>query len=283
MPAFSHPLIPELHGHRGCRGLRPENTLSSFLHALALGVDVLEMDVVISADHQVVVSHEPWLNPAICLDPKGGIIETLPAPRFNLYQMSYAAIRHCDCGLRRHPAFPEQALGPAPKPLLREVLAATEAVARSAGWPPTRYAIEIKSASADDNIFHPTPENFLPLVMAEINNARVAARTTMLCFDPRILRLVHQHHPHLATCLLLEAAQPWLASIEELGFVPTTLGPDFTTVTAASVQQVRSRHNALRLVPWTVNQPSDMRHLIALGVDGITTDYPDRFIALINS
>ena len=280
MPAISHFSIPELHGHRGCRGLSPENTLPAFLHALALGVDVLEMDVVISADHQVVVSHEPWLNPAICLDPAGQLIENSPSPRFNLYRMPYSIIRQCDCGQRRHPAFPEQVSEPAYKPLLKEVLAAVEAVVRPSARQPVRYAIEIKSTPHEDIIFHPAPEHFLSLVLAEINNAQVAARTTLLCFDQRILRLAHQHQPTLATCLLLEADQPWLASIQELGFVPTTLGPDYTTVTAAAVQQLRSHYPALRLVPWTVNQQSDMTNLITLGVDGITTDYPNRFLAL---
>ncbi|GAB2859593.1 glycerophosphodiester phosphodiesterase family protein [Hymenobacter ruber] len=255
--------------------------MPAFLHALTLGVDVLEMDVVISADHQVVVSHEAWLNPAICLDPEGKIIENSTSPRFNLYQMLYTTIRRCDCGLRHHPAFPEQVSEPAYKPLLREVLAAIEAVGRPSGRPPIRYAIEIKSSPAEDNVFHPTPESFLPLVLAEINKAQVSARTTVLSFDPRVLRLFHHQQPDLATCLLLEADQSWFASIQELGYVPTTLGPDFTTVTAAAVHQLRSRYPGLRLVPWTVNQQSDMINLIALGVDGITTDYPNRFLDLV--
>lgn len=281
MPASPHSRIPELHGHRGCRGLRPENTLPAFLHALTLGVDVLEMDVVISADHQVVVSHEPWLNPAICLGPKGQTIEKSPSPRFNLYQMPYSAIRQCDCGQRRHPAFPKQISEPAHKPSLREVLAAVEAVSLSAGRPPIRYAIEIKSSPAEDNIFHPAPEQFLSLVLAEIDKAQVSARTTILCFDQRVLRLAHEVRSDVATCLLLEADQPWLANIQELGFVPTTLGPDFSTVTATGVHQVRSKYPSLRLVPWTVNEPADMMALIELGVDGITTDFPNRFLDLV--
>lgn len=280
MPASSHFRTPELHGHRGCRGLRPENTLPAFLHALALGVDVLEMDVVISADNQVVVSHEPWLNPAICLGPEGETIKDSLSPRFNLYRMPYGLIRQCDCGQRPHPAFPEQVSGPACKPLLREVLAAAEAAIRPIGRPPIRYAIELKSSPAGDAVFHPAPENFLALVTAEIDQAQVAARTTLLCFDPRILQLAHQHQPSLATCLLLEADQPWLASIEALGFVPNTLGPDFTAVTPAAVQRLRSKYPHLRLVPWTVNLLSDMLSLQALGIDGITTDYPNRFLAL---
>lgn len=281
MPVSSQSRVPELHGHRGCRGLRPENTLPAFLHAVSLGVDVLEMDVVISADHQVVVSHEPWLNPSICLDPEGRTIENSPTtPRFNLFQMTYSTISQCDCGQRRHPLFPEQVPEPAHKPLLREVLAAVEAAPRSAGRLPIRYAIEIKSAPFENTIFQPAPEYFVSLVVAEINKAQVLARTTLLCFDQRILRLVHRHHSGLATCLLLEADQSWFSSIQDLGFVPTTLGPDFTTVTAVAVRELRSQYPNLRLVPWTVNQQLDMLALIALGVDGITTDYPDRFLAL---
>ena len=272
---------PEVHGHRGCRGLRPENTLPAFLHALALGVDVIEMDVVISADNQVVVSHEPWLNPAICLDPIGQPIPLDHPPRFNLYQLSYAAIRQCDCGQLQHPDFPEQVTVPAHKPLLREVLEALETAARQLGRRPAGYSIEIKSGPEGDGIFHPAPDIFLPLVLAEIDAAEVLFRTTLLCFDPRILQLAHQSRPDLSTCFLVEDLQPWSESIRRLGFVPTTFGPDFRTVTAATVQQLRTDFPGLRLVPWTVNSLSDMRLLRALGVDGMTTDYPDQLLAIV--
>ncbi|WP_210514411.1 glycerophosphodiester phosphodiesterase family protein [Hymenobacter terricola] len=283
MPQFSSAVNrPEVHGHRGCRGLRPENTLPAFLHALAVGVDVLEMDVVISADGQVVVSHEPWLNPQICLDPDGQPIESSHIPRFNLYQMPYATIRRCDCGQRRNPAFPEQVSGPAYKPLLREVLTAVEAATRQLGQRPVGYSIEIKSSQEGETIYHPAPADFLSLVLAEVNAAQILPRTTLLCFDSRVLQLAHQQHPTLATCLLVEDNQPWTASIQQLGFVPTTFGPDFTSVTAAAIQQLRVDFPNLRLVPWTVNNPGDMQALYALGVDGITTDYPDRFCALFS-
>ena len=274
--------IPELHGHRGCRGLRPENTLPAFLHALALGVDVLEMDVIISADKQVVVSHEPWLNPHICLGPDKQRIQNSPQPEFNLYQMPYAIISRCDCSLQ-HPVFPEQLSEPSHKPLLRDVLLATEAASRSLGGrQAVRYAIEIKSAPASDAVYHPAPAAFLSLVMAELHLAQVVTRTTLLCFDMRILRLAQQL-PNLSTSLLVEADQAWLPSIQALGFLPTTFGPDFTSVTPAAVQLLRSSFPSLRLVPWTVNDPADMLTLSNLGVDGITTDYPDRFQSLFKA
>ena len=274
---------PEVHGHRGCRGLRPENTLPSFLHALALGVDVLELDVVISADSQVVVSHEPWLNSSICLDPVGHAIAPSAAPRFNLYQLPYATIRQCDCGQLRNPSFPEQETQSAYKPLLREVLTVCEAAMAQLRRSPVGYSIEIKSSLAGDDVFHPTPAKFLALVLAELEAAQVLARTTLLCFDVRILQLAHQQRPRLATCLLVEDDLPWIMSLQCLGFVPTTFGPDFRTVTPTAVRELRTAFPTVRLVPWTVNEPSDMRHLRNLGVNGITTDYPNRLLALLSN
>lgn len=278
----THSLAPlEVHGHRGCRGLLPENTIPAFLHALSLGVDVLEMDVVISADKQVVVSHEPWLNPAICLGPAGEHIAVETPPRFNLYQMPYALIRTCDCGVLRHPAFPEQLSLPAHKPLLSEVLAAVETACQQLRRPPVRYAIELKSSPEGDELYHPLPNEFLTLVMAEIDAAFVQSRTHLLSFDKRVLRLAHQRFPALATCLLIEDGLPWGQHIEALGFVPNTLGPDYNTVTPAAVLQLRASYVGLRLVPWTVNTIQDMSRLRKLGVDGITTDYPDRLLSLM--
>ena len=111
--------------------------------------------------------------------------------------------------------------------------------------------------------------------------ATVPERVTLLSFDARILRAVRAQAPHLATCLLSEDGRPWLVSIAALGFVPTTFGPNYQTVQPAAVQELRRAHPALRLVPWTVNEFAEMRRLAALGVDGLTTDYPDRALTLL--
>ena len=270
---------PEIHGHRGCRGLLPENTLPAFLHALALGVDALELDVVLSADEQVVVSHEPWLSAAICLDPAGQRINPVAERRFNLYQMPYAAIRACDCGRLQHTGFHEQQSCPgAYKPLLSEVLATIEAVSAAR---PIGYSIELKSSPAGDELYHPAPDVFVAVVLAVLRQfPAVWPRITLLSFDGRVLRAIRQQAPELATCLLSEDGQPWLASIAALGFVPSTFGPNYETVLAPAVQQLRAAHAALRLVPWTVNEPADMLRLAQLGVDGLTTDYPNRALEL---
>lgn len=282
MPEFSVSTVPlEVHGHRGCRGLLPENTLPAFLHALALGVDVLEMDVVISADMQVVVSHEPWLNPLICRGPDGEQMAPETPPRFNLYQMPYQRIRVCNCGLLRHPDFPGQHVQAATKPLLREVLATVEASCQQLRRAPVWYAIEVKSSPVGDGYYHPGPATFLALVMAEIAVAQVQARTHLLSFDQRVLQVAHRQFPALATCLLIEDDLAWPRHIQALGFVPATLGPHFSTVTPLAAQELRSRFPGLRLVPWTVNTLVDMARLRKLGVDGLTTDYPDRLLNLL--
>lgn len=280
MPA--HPqMLPEVHGHRGCRGLRPENTIVAFQHALSLGVDVLELDVVISADRQVVVSHEPWLNPLFCRGPRGEMLSAASARRHNLYQMPYQLIAQCDCG-QPHPNFPGQLAQPASKPLLRDVLAATEVLAaRLPHTAPVGYSIELKSLPEGDAVYHPAPAEFLALVLAELDRAGVGARSTVLSFDARILRQAHAVRPGLRTCLLVEPWQEWMPSLHALDFVPTTFGPEHHTVTSAAVAELRGHFPGLRIVPWTVNESVDFQRLLKIGVNGITTDYPDRLLEFL--
>jgi glycerophosphoryl diester phosphodiesterase len=267
-----------VHGHRGCRGLRPENSLPAFRHALKLGVDVLELDVVISADQQVVVSHEPWFSAAICRTPNGLPITPEVAPQHNLYQLPYAAIRQYDCGLTRHPGFPEQQPEPAYKPLLREVLLEAERYAQELRRPPVQYSIEVKSTPADDGVFHPAPARFLALVLAEISAAQVGERTTLLCFDKRVLQVARQQAPELPLCLLVEDERTAQEHLQELGFLPAVYGMHYPLLTTGLADFLREQRVAF--VPWTVNHPDDMRRILALHPAGITTDYPDRLLAL---
>ncbi|UYZ62229.1 glycerophosphodiester phosphodiesterase family protein [Hymenobacter weizhouensis] len=270
--------FPEVHGHRGCRGLRPENTLPAFLHALQLGVNVLELDVVISADKQVVVSHEPWFSAAICRTPDGQPILPTEQQAHNIYQLSYAEIQRYDCGLTQHPGFPEQLTLPAHKPLLRTVLAECEQYCRRAGRPLVRYSVELKSTAVGDNLRHPAPDVFLELAVAELRAAQVLERTTLLCFDKRVLRQAHQVFPELPLCLLVEDEQPLAWHLAELGFQPAVYGPHFHLLTPALVSSLRELD--MQLVPWTVNTPADLAQVLAFKPAGITTDYPDRLLAL---
>jgi len=270
--------FPQIHGHRGCRGLQPENTLPAFRRAVELGVEVVELDVVISADRQVVVSHEPWMSAAICRQPDGRAILPTEQPRHNLYALPYARIREYDCGLTRHPNFPHQESQPAVKPLLREVILELDTLAHSLGQPPVRYSVEVKSSPATEPYYQPAPARFLQLVLAELHATHCLERTTLLCFDKRVLQLAHQQLPWLPLCLLVEDQQPLTWHLQELGFRPTVYGPDFHLLTPAVVAELHRLQ--IGLVPWTVNEPTDLRRILQYKPQGITTDYPDRLLAL---
>ncbi|MCC2545749.1 glycerophosphodiester phosphodiesterase [Hymenobacter sp. BT175] len=281
MERTNQPSRTEVHGHRGCRGLRPENTLPAFRHALELGVDVLEMDVVISADNQVVVSHEPWLSAVICRDAQGGSIDPATELKHNLYHLSYDVIRRCDCGCTRHPNFPEQVSGPAYKPLLSEVIDLAESFQLPAGRPPIRYSVELKSSPETADIFHPKPLEFFRQVYALLQGRGMAERCTLLSFDKQILQVARAEQPALRVCLLVEDdSLPLADHLRELGFVPNVFGPLFSLVSPPLLAQAHALD--MQVVPWTVNEPADMLHLIRMGVDGLTTDYPDRLLKLLS-
>jgi glycerophosphoryl diester phosphodiesterase len=241
-------------------------------------VDVLELDVVLSADGQVVVSHEPWMSAAICLDPVGQPIPAATQQEHNLYQLPYSQIRRYDCGRRQHPGFPAQQNLPAYKPLLHEVVAATDQLARELGRAPLRFSVEVKSEPAGDNLFHPAPVPYVSVVGAELRRLSLEHRTTLLSFDARILQEARRQLPGLPLCLLVEDEIPLAQHLLQLGFAPQVVGPRHDLVTPQLVAEAAQA--GLLLVPWTVNDPGDMVRLIELGVAGITTDYPNRLLQL---
>jgi glycerophosphoryl diester phosphodiesterase len=280
-PAQSSPEGFDLQGHRGARGLAPENTIPAFRRALELGVTTLEMDVVISTDGTVVVSHEPWMNPKICSLPSGEPVPAEEEKEHNLYRMSYAEIEQYDCGRRQHPEFPQQEPQPAAKPLLRDVIAMAKSYVAEHDRPPAFYNIEIKSRPDWDGTFHPEPETFARRVLDVVREGGVAARTTIQSFDERALRVTRRLRDdgnpedavRLALLVMQGAADTLPDQLSELGFTPSIYSPSFPAVNDALLRAAHDR--GLQVVPWTVNERADMRRLIRLGVDGLITDYPD--------
>ncbi len=262
-------------GHRGARGLLPENSLPSFRRALELGVNTLEIDVVISKDSQVVVSHEPWMHHLICSTPEGAPVSEAQERSFNLYEMTYEEIARFDCGTRGHPDFPRQEAMAVRKPLLREVIEMAETYAQAHERPPVWYNIEIKSKPAWDSVFTPPPEPFMRRVYEVLAEEGVTDRTIIQSFDPRPLRVAHRLDSSLEIALLVgrNDEQTLAENIEHLGFTPEIYSPNYHLVDAALVEAVHAR--GMRLVPWTVNTLEEMERLKALGVDGLITDYPD--------
>lgn len=291
----------DLQGHRGARGLLPENTLAGFERALALGVTTLEMDLALTADGHVVISHDPRLNPAITRGPDGRWIEA-PLPVIN--RMSLGELAAFDVG-RMDPAspyaerFPQQEpVDGARIPTLVEALA----LGPRAGGEPVHLNIETKLSPLDPAVT-PAPEAFAKAVVDTVRAAGAAGRVTVQSFDWRTLRHVQTVAPEIPTAYLT-ARQGWLDNVQagKPGASPWTGGldvddfggsvprlvhasgghiwsPYFRELDAAQLEEAKSL--GLRVIVWTVNEVPDMHHLISLGVDGIITDYPDRLREIV--
>lgn len=269
-----------IQGHRGARGLYPENTITAFIEAVKLGVTILEMDVVISKDLKVVVSHEPWMNEVFCTKPNGSEIEKDSREKYNLYKMSYAEIKTYDCGKRKNPEFPSQKNSSEYKPLLSEVIAKVESHIKENDLPAITYNIEIKSEAADDTIFHPAPGTFVQLVYDEITRLNVLSNVMIQSFDVRILQKMHKLAPEIKIGLLIENEDGLEKNLELLGFLPYSYNPYFRFITPELVKKLHDRN--IQVAAWTVNEISDMKNLISMGVDSLITDYPNKALEIDN-
>ena len=273
MPADSINRI-DIQGHRGCRGLMPENSIPAFLLALELGVNTLELDVSISKDHHVIVTHEPYFSHEISLDPQGKEISQVEEKSHNIYQLTTEEIQKYDCGSKVHPRFPQQVKIKVYKPTLQEVFERIEPLVNEFGLDDLQYNIEIKRLPQNDGIFHPEVQTFVQLVLDLISAHHLQNRTTIQSFDAQTLREVKKKSPTQKVAWLIDNELGLQKNLELLGFTPLIYSPDFRLVNEELVRQV---HNlGMQLIPWTVNAEDDMRQLIEWGVDGIISDYPDR-------
>ena len=264
----------DIQGHRGCRGLMPENTIPGFIKAIELGVTTLEMDVVISKDKKVVVSHEPFLSHEICLTPDGKEISEEDEKSYNLFQMTYEEIEKCDCGTKIHPRFPDQEKLAVHKPLLSDVIDAVEKTIIENSLQLVRYNIETKYTPEGDGIFHPMPEEFVDLLLKVLNEKGILDRTIIQSFDISPLQIIKEKDPKLKLALLVENTYSPEENIKNLGFIPDVYSPYYLLVNEDLIKY--ARENNMKVIPWTINDKEDMKKLLEMGVDGIITDYPDR-------
>lgn len=264
----------DLQGHRGCRGLMPENSLPAFLRALDIGVTTLELDVVITADSQVLVSHEPFFSHEICLDPQGQAITEEEEKQHNIYQKSLEECQQYDCGSKHVERFPNQQKMRVAKPTLKEVFSQVETYLSQKGKEPVFYNIETKTTLAGDGVFHPEPEVFVTLLNQVIKEAKLSDRVYLQSFDVRTLQIARKRDLGLQLVLLVENEDSPQANLDVLGFTPAVYSPWFKWVDADLVSFCKEKK--MKLIPWTVNEPEDIRQMIDLGVDGIISDYPNR-------
>jgi glycerophosphoryl diester phosphodiesterase len=267
--------MPDLQGHRGARGLLPENTVPSFIKALELGVTTLELDLVVSRDSVLVVSHEPWFNPDISSFPDGSPVTPEEARMLNIFLMDYSEIQQYDVGMRGNPRFPDQLATPVYKPTLVEVVESAEKWLSENDKPSVWYNIETKSDPRDYDSYYPQPDTFAKLLVNEIVRLGIVDRAVIQSFDPNTLIAVRSIEPRIHLALLVENQDSVAQNIERLGFVPEIYSPYYHFVDSAMVDEVHSR--SMRLIPWTINDAAEMKRLLELGVDGIISDYPNLF------
>lgn len=264
-------------GHRGCRGLMPENTIPAMIAALNMGVTTLEMDAVITKDKKVVLSHEPFFNHEITTKPDGGFIDERDEKSFNIYQMTYDDVKKYDVGMKPHPRFAKQQKIKAVKPLLSDMLDSVSKYMITSRRPLPYFNIETKSLPATDNIYHPAPAEFVELLMGVIKEKGIEDRVIIQSFDFRTLQYLHQHYPNIKTAMLIEDTDKRTLEqqLQALGFTPTIYSPDQSLVNAALIEKCHKQN--MKVIPWTVNDKPTIHRLETLGVDGIISDYPDLF------
>ena len=269
----------DLQGHRGMRGLFPENSILGFLKALELGVNTLELDIVMSGDTQLVVSHEPFISSAICQYPGGRQIPKETEKELNMYHMTYNEIKAFDCGSLLNQDFLLQEKSRVSKPLLTEVLDTVEQVATAKGQL-IHYNIELKSELALEGVYHPEVAVFCQVAYQAINDQVDWRRITIQSFDFRILRYFNKHYPEVQLALLIENELSWELNIDSLGFKPEIYSCDYALLSAETISELQEIN--MKVIPWTVNDSIDMRQLIHWGVNGLITDYPNIALQILN-
>lgn len=269
----------DIQGHRGARGLFPENTIHGFIEAIKIGVSTLELDVVISKDMQVVVSHEPWMNWDICSLPDGSPLNDIDKTHHNLYQMNYDEIKTYDCGKRGNPRFLKQQKIAAYKPLLSDMIDAVESFVSANNYAPVYYNIETKCTKEGDNIFHPTPDVFAQLLYDVLIQKKINDRAYVQSFDLRTLQYLKKKNADVKLVLLIENQDSFESNISRLGFIPDVYSPMQQLVNAELVEQCHDKN--MLLIPWTVNDEKQMLLFKSLSVDGLISDYPDVAVSLL--
>lgn len=268
----------DLQGHRGCRGLLPENSIPGFLKAIELGVDTLEMDAVISTDKEVVISHEPFMSHEICLDPQGREFSSGEEIAHNIYKMTLAQIQAYDSGTKVHPRFLRQAKMKTYKPSLSQVVSQVDLKLEELGRSGIHYNIELKIRDEWDGIHHPPYQEFADIAIGKIRSLGILEFTTVQCFHIPTLKYMNQEYPEVKLVFLVDNKKTPTENIHALGYVPFIYSPNFGLVD----HELRAYCSELKmkLVPWTVNEITDMERMMEFKVDGIISDFPDILIDL---
>jgi glycerophosphoryl diester phosphodiesterase len=259
----------QIHGHRGGRALFPENTPEAFIAAWEAGADWLELDLVVSQDSHLVVSHEPWFNPDIC--DCGG-----RKAKGNFYRMTLEQIQAVQCGGKGHPDFKTQQPIAGVKPTLAQLMRAMADAGLAA---PVYWNIEVKSKPAWYGTYQPYPDAYARLVLRELTILGLLDRCFVQSFDPGFLQALHTIKPDLPLALLTFSLRSPRAQLRKLNFQPYSLNPYYRFAGRRFVWQTHNQ--GVRTMCWTVNNRRSFIKALRSGFDGVITDYPQLLAQLL--
>ncbi len=269
----SSPSKIDWQGHRGARGLLPENTIPSFLKALQYPVKTLELDIVVSKDNQIIISHEPWFSAHICSKQDSSHVTSVEEKSLLIREMTYEEIKTYDCGSRGNKHFPEQQKMKVFKPSLKDMVNSIESYCAQNNRDLPFYNIEIKSQPEYYDTLVPKPVTFVQMVLKEIKKIGIYNRCNLQSFDINVLNEIHKQDSEIPVAFLIETLKSFEENLKLLDFEPDIYSPYHIFVNKELVENVHAKN--MKLIPWTVNEVERMKELIDLGVDGIITDYPN--------
>ena len=266
---------PLVHGHRGSRGTVPENTIPAFEAALMAGADVLEMDMGVTKDGVVVISHEPKVTPERCLGPDGAKLDK-PVP---IRTLTLAELKKYDCGSLLNPKFPQQIEVPGtPMPTLDEVFTMAEKSGYAAA-PEAQFNIETKIFPAEPELT-PAPAEFARLVVDAVKKHGMEKRVIVQSFDVRTLKEVKKLAPAIRTSQL--TYEELLDIVPALKAAGTDIwSPNSRWITPEAVKEAHAA--GIQVAPWTINTKKEWDLALAAGVDAIITDYPAALVEYLES
>ncbi len=268
-PFFVFAQAFDVQGHRGCRGLMPENTIPAFIKAVDIGVVTLELDLAVSKDSQLVVSHDPWIDESIC-----NCTERIP-----IQSLTAREIQQFDCGSKGNARFPNLQRIMVSKPLFQQVVDTVESYTAAKQLPSVKFNIEIKSKTEWDNRYTPSVSYFAKMVVDFIHRQKHPSLFCVQSFDARALEEIHRLDATITTAWLFALPNGWTVGLEGLSFRPAILSPNYLVTRKRYIQ--KAHRLGFKVIPWTVNEAGEMQRLMKLDVDGIITDYPDVLKALL--
>lgn len=273
--------IVDAQAHRGGMGLMPENSIPAMKNALDLGVNTLEMDLCVTKDGKVVLSHDPCFEPRYTTKPDG--TEMKRGETKYLYHLTYDEIAKYDVGQRYTSSWPEKACVPAVKPLLTDLITFVENYTKENGLTPVKYNIEIKSdySSSDGEEGKDWPEYkaFVDVCAPVIASFNLGDRLIVQSFDDRALNYLHDNYPEFTLSYLIRDHDvDFDKFMGLLDFQPEWLSPPHQNVTAEFLAEAHKR--GMKVVTWTVDETAEIKRLMDLKVDGIISNHPDSLLMM---